>query len=477
MPSPSKARCNGPPMNGDEWFEYTIEEEARLKKPEEAKPQTVEEAHQQRMLKQIEPILTEQEQQRERWVEWLARWVYCTEGAHLTLTDIRYARVFADKAHRSQSAAENCATFIRDDEELARAIGRKLNGVLEVASLKIPYYDSKIVKALVSAGIEPPPTTVLNIAESKSLGPDSFAKLEQMEVSGALHLGRQELLNACIRFLKTEEIQRKVEIYAAKYPTVQDLSSRQVTRLYSDLNTHHPFFMYAIRSVFPLAKAFVDTFRPFVTIDKSRKEDTPPLKVEGLVPGLLKELQSIFPAWKYLTDLDRRFASDGGPFDHIVTFAHVLVEHSSVELVEEYLRQGDVNAGGPRWTLLQAAVSMHTYNSRMNKIVDLLLNHGTYVTLSKAEHGSALRTAAIYGKWVLLEKLLGCCLSSGAWKIANDLRFIMDIMDEQGGINLGEDFSDLLAPERIVLYAKRQIIRTIEDQIRKDEREIKRHPW
>ena len=464
-------------MSGEEWFEYTMEEETRLKTPEEAKLQEVEEVHQQRISKQIEPVPAKKEQQRERWVEWLIRWVYCTEGAHLTLTDIRYARVFADKAHRSQGAAENCATFIRGDEELERAIGRKLNGVLEVASSTIPYYDSKIVKALVSAGIEPPPTTVVEIAESKFLGPDSFAKLQEMELPRAVHLGRQELLNACIRFLKTEEIQRKVEIYAAKYPTAQDLSSRQAARLYSDLNTHHPFFKYAIRSVFPLAKALVDTFRSLMTIDKFKKEDKPPLKVEGLVPGLLKELQSIFPAWKYLTDLERRFASDGGPFDHTATFAHVLVKHSSVELVEEYLRQGgDVNVGRPRWTLLQAAVSMHTYNSRMNKIVNLLLKQGTYVTLSKAEHGSALRTAAIHGKWVLLEKLLVWGLSSGAWKIANDLRFIMDIMDEQGGINPGEDFSDLPAPERIVLYAKRQVIRIIEDQIHRDEQEIKRHP-
>lgn len=298
-----------------------------------------------------------------------------------------------------------------------------------------------------------------------------------MKISRAVHLGRQELLSACIRFLKTKEIQRKVEKYAAKYPTPQDLCSRQAARLYSDLNTHHPFFKYAIRSVFPLAKALVDTFRSLMTIDKSKKEDKSPLKVEGLVPDLLKELQSIFPAWRYLTGLDRRVASDGGPFDHTVTFAHVLVEHSSVELVDEYIRQGgDVNAGGLRWTLLQAAVSMHTYNSRMNKIVDLLLKHGAYVTLSKGEHGSALRTAAIYGKWVLLEKLLVWCLSSGAWKIANDLRFIMDIMDEQGGINPGEDFSDLPALERIALYAKRQVIRIIEDQIHKDEQEIKRHP-
>ncbi|KAJ5212632.1 uncharacterized protein N7498_004278 [Penicillium cinerascens] len=477
MPSPLKARRNGPPMSGDEWFKYTKEEKARLKTPEQAKLEEMEEARQQSMLKKIELVPAEQEQQRERWAEWLTRWVYCTEGAHLTLTDIRYARVFADKTHRSQGAAENCATFIRDDEELERAIGRKLNGVLEVTSSKIPYYDSKIVKALVSAGIEPPPTTVLTIAESKFLGPGSFAKLQQMELSHAVHLGRQELLNACIRFLKTEEIQLKVEIYAAKYPTAQDLSSRQAARLYSDLSAHHPFFKYVIRSVFPLAKALVDTFRSLKTIDKSRKEDKPQLKVEGLVPGLLKELQSIFPAWKYLTDLGRRVASDGGPFNHTVTFAHVLVEHSSVELVEEYLRQGgDVNVGGPRWTLLQAAVSMHTYNSRMNKIVDLLLEHGAYVTLSKAEHGSALRTAAIYGKWVLLEKLLVWCLFSGAWKIANDLRFIMDVMDEQGGINPGENFSDLPAPERIALYAKRQVIRIIEDQIHRDEQVIKRHP-
>lgn len=165
-------------MSGDEWFEYTTEEKAGLKTQEDAKLQEVEEVHQQRMLKQIEPVPAEQEQQRERWVEWLIRWIYCTEGAHLTLIDIRYARVFADKAHRSQGAAENCATFIRDDEELERAIGRKLNGVLEIASSEITYYDSKIVKALVSPGIEPPPTTILNIAESKFLGPDSFAKLQ-----------------------------------------------------------------------------------------------------------------------------------------------------------------------------------------------------------------------------------------------------------------------------------------------------------
>jgi hypothetical protein len=463
-------------MSGDAWFEYATEEDLRLKAQKKAKLQKMEREHRERMLKQIEPTLAEPELQRERWVEWLTRWVYCTEGANLTLTDIRYARVFADKAHRSQGAAENCATFIRDDEELARAIRRKLNGVVEVTVSKHPYHDSKIVKAPMSAGMEAPPTTVLTIAEPKGLGPDSFAKLQQMDVSRAVHIGRQELLSACIRFLKTEEIQRKIERYSERYGTAKDLPARQAAQLYSDLSVYHPFFKYAIRSVFPLAAALVDTFKSSSTISRSKKEDTPPAKVEGLVQGLLKELQSIFPAWKYLTDLAGRLASDDGWFDHTVTFSHVLIEHSSVEFLEEYLNQGgNVNAGGPRWTLLQAAVSMHTYNSRMNKILELLLKHDAYVTMSKGEHGSALRTAAVYGKWVLLEKLVGRCLSSGAWKIADDLRFIMDIMEEQGGINPGQGFCDLPIPKRIAMYAKRQVIRIIEDQIRMDEQEIGRH--
>jgi hypothetical protein len=276
--------------------------------------------------------------------------------------------------------------------------------------------------------------------------------------------------------LKTEEIQRKVERYSERYGTAKDLPARQAAQLYSDLSVYHPFFKYAIRSVFPLAAALVDTFKSSSTISRSKKEDTPPAKVEGLVQGLLKELQSIFPAWKYLTDLEGRLASDDGWFDHTVTFAHVLIEHSSVELLEEYLIQGgNANAGGPRWTLLQAAVSMHTYNSRMNKILELLLKHDAYVTMSKGEHGSALRTAAVYGKWVLLEKLVGRCLSSGAWKIADDLRFIMDIMEEQEGINPGQGFCDLPIPKRIAMYAKRQVVRIIEDQIRMDEQEIGRH--
>lgn len=464
-------------MTGDEWFEFAIEEELLLKKEEEANLQRIEEKHQEKIREMATPALADQEQQEEceRWVKWLTRWVYCTEGASLTLTDIRYARVFVDKAHRSQGAAENCATFIRDDEELARAIGRKLNGILGMTVSKRPYYDSNIVKALRAAGIESPLATVLVITEPRFVGPESFAKIQQMEVPQAAHLGRQELLNACIRFLNTEEIQRKVGRYSDRYATIQELSSRQAAQLYSDLNIYHPFFKYAIRSVFPLAAALVDTFKPSSIVDKAKKHDMPFLE-EGFVTNVLTGLQSIFPAWKYLTDLDRRLTSNDGEFNPTVTFAHALVEHNSIELVNEYLLQGgDVNAGGPRWTLLQAAVSMHTYNSRMHKILRLLLDRGAYVTLGQGEHGSALRTAANYGRWVLLETLIVRCLSSGAYKIADDLRFILDIIEDQGGINSGDDFSSLLAPDRIALYAKRQVIRIIEDQIRRDEQDIKRY--
>ncbi|KAJ5307256.1 hypothetical protein N7476_007912 [Penicillium atrosanguineum] len=425
----------------------------------------------------VTPVLAgqEQEQERERWVEWLTRWVCCTKGTDLTLTDIRYARVFADKAHRSQGAAESYATFIRDDEELARAIGCKLKGIVSVTVSKSPYCDSNIVKALVPIGTESPLATVRRMTEPRSLDSESCAKIQQMEVSQAVHLGRQELWNACVRFLNTDEIQRKVERYSDRYAAIQELSSRQAAQLYSDLSIYHPFFKYAIRSVFPLAAALVDTFKTSSIMDKVQENSQLPLE-EGLVTNVLKGLQSIFPAWKYLTDLDRRLASNDGEFNHTVTFAHVLVENNSIELVHEYLLQGgDVHAGGPRWTLLQAAVSMHTYNSRMHKILRLLLDQGAYVTLGQGENGSALRTAAIYGKWVLLEKLVVRCLSSGAYKIADDLRFIMDIMEHQGGINPGKDFSDLPAPARIARYAKRQVLRIVEDQIRRDEQELERH--
>ena len=477
MPSPPKLHgC--PPMTGDDWFEFAIEEELLLKTEEEkANLQNLEERHQEKIREMVSPVLADQEheQECERWVKWLTRWVYCTEGGSLTLTDIRYARVFADKAHRSQGAAENCATFIRDEEELARAIGRKLNGILDVTVSKSPYYDSNIVQALRAAGMESPLATVLMITDLRFVGPASFAKIQQMEVPQAVHLGRQELLNACIRFLNTEEIRRKVERYSDGYTTIQELSARQAAQLYSDLNIYHPFFKYAIRAVFPLAAALVDTFKPSSIVDKTKKHNLPFLE-EGLVTNVLKGLQSIFPVWKYLTDLDRRLTSNDGEFNHTVSFAHALVEHNSIELVNEYLLQGgDVNAGGPRWTLLQAAVSMHTYNSRMHKILGLLLDRGAYVTLGQGEHGSALRTAAIYGRWVLLEKLVVRCLSSGAYKIADDLRFIMDTIEDQGGLNPGKDFPNLPAPDRIAMYAKRQVIRIIGDQIRRDEQEMKKH--
>ncbi|OQD77490.1 hypothetical protein PENDEC_c002G01089 [Penicillium decumbens] len=436
MTSPSKKHHNhysNRPMSGNGWFEFAMEEASKLK-PETNRKKT--ENHQDGMLGKVDPAH--------------GRW------------NIRYARVFADKAYRSQTAAENCATFIQDDEELVRAIRNELGGVLEITISKSPYYNPKIVNTLVSIGNTAPPTTALMIAERKFLGP---ARL-QIEASCA-HLGRQELLSACIRFLQTEEIRQKVERYAAKYGTPRDLSRRQAARAYNDFSLNHPFFNYAIRSVFPLAKALVDTFKSSSMTGSSGKVDT---------EGLLKELRSIFPAWKYLTNLNRRLTGDNNWLTHKVTFGHVLIEHSSVELVEEYLRQGgDVNSGGPHWTLLQAAVKMHTFDSRMNKIPFLLLEHGAYITWPTGEHCSALRTAASHGKWMLLEKLLVRGLSSGAWKIANDLNFIMDIIDRQGGINPGEGFSDLPAPERIAMYAKRQVIRIIEDQVRRDELVIRKH--
>ncbi|KAJ6131078.1 hypothetical protein N7523_001538 [Penicillium sp. IBT 18751x] len=463
-------------MTGDEWFEFAIEMELLLTTEEESHLQNMEAQHQEKTHEMVAPVLADHEgkQEYERWVEWLTRWVYCTVGASLTLTDIRYARVFADKAHRSQCAAENCATFIRNDEELARAFRRKLNGILSVTVSQSPYYDSNIVKALASAGIKSPRANVLRVTEPRFSGPESFAKIQQMEVPQAMHLGRQELLNACIRFLSTEEIRGKVKRYSDQYATIQELSSRQAAQLFSDLNIYHPFFEYAIHSVFPLAAALFDTCKPASIGDKAKKNKEPAPK-EGLVTNVLKGLQSIYPVWKYLTDLHRRLASDDGEFYPAVSFAHALLETNSIELVNEYLHQGgDVNAGGPRWTLLQAAVSMHTYNSRMHKILELLLDWNAYVTLGRGEHGSALRTAANYGKWVLLEKLVLRSLSSGAYRIADDLRFILDVMEDQGGINPGEDFSNLPASERIAMYAKRQVIRIIGDQIQRDEQEIKR---
>ncbi|KAJ5684751.1 uncharacterized protein N7477_001096 [Penicillium maclennaniae] len=477
MLRPLKPLQDCPPMTGDEWFEFAIEEELLLRTDEESHLQNMEAQHQEKNHEMVTPVLAdhEEKQEGERWVEWLTRWVYCTEGASLTLTDIRYARVFADKAYRSQCAAENCATFIRNDEELARAIRRKLNGILSVTVSQSPYYDSNIVKALASAGIKSLRANVLIITEPRFPGPESFATIQQIEVPQAMHLGRQDLLNACIRFLSTEEIQGKVKRYSDRHATIQELSSRQAAQLYSDLNIYHPFFEYAIRSVFPLAAALFDTFEPASIGDKVKKVKKPFLR-EGLVTNVLKRLQSIYPVWKYLTDLHRRLASKDGEFNPTVSFAHALVENNSIELVNEYLLQGgDVNAGGPRWTLLQAAVSMHTYNSRMHKILGLLLDRDAYVTLGRGEHGSALRTAAIYGKWVLLEKLVLQCLSSGAYRIADDLRYIIDVMEDQGGINPGEDFSNMPASERIAMYAKRQVIRIIGDQIRRDEQEIKRH--
>lgn len=464
----------GPPMSGDEWFEFAIEEELRLKAEEEVSLRVLKKKHQENIPEMVAPALAEQEKERERWIKWLTRWVYCPEGASLTLTDIRYARVFADKAHKSQGSAENSATFIRDDEELARAIGRKLNGILEVTRSKSPHYDSNIAKDLMSAGLEPLPDTVA-IIEPRLLGLESFARIQQMKAPQAVHLGRQELLDACIRFLKTEEIQRKVERYSDRYATVHELSPHQAAQLYSDLSIYHPFFKYAARSVFPLAAALLDISKSASFTGKPKEPGTPPPE-EGLVANILQDLQSIFSIWKYLTDLHRRHTSNDGDSNHILTFAHALVENNSIELVEEYLLQGgDVNAGGPRWTLLQAAVSMHTYNSRMHKILELLLERGAHVTLGIGENGSALRTAAMYGKWVLLEKLLVQCLSSGAWKIAGDLRFIMAIIEDQGGINPDEGFSEIPAPERITMYAKRQIIRIVKHQIREDEQEITKH--
>jgi hypothetical protein len=459
-------------MSGDEWFEFVIEE-LRLEAEEEVSLHVLEGRHQKNNIEMIAPILAEQE--KERWIQWLTRWVYCPEGAELTLTDIRYARVFADKAHKSQGAAENSATFIRDDEELARAIARKLNRILEVTRLESPNEDSVIAKALMSVCLEPLPATAPLIAEPRFLDSESFARIQQTEAPKAVHLGRLELLNACKRFLKTEEIQQKVERYSDRYATAYELSPRQAGQLYSDLSIYLPFFKYATRSLFPLASALLDTFQSSSFREKSTEQDTF-LPKEGLVTNIFQDLQSIFPMWKFLTDLHGRHASNDGNPDHNFTVAHALVKSNSIELVEEYLLQGgDVNAGGPRWTLLQAAVSMHTYNSRMHKILELLLERGAYVTLGIGEDGSALRTAAMYGKWVLLEKLLVRCLSSGAWKISGDLRFILAIIEDQGGINPDEGFSEIPASEHIAIYAKRQIIRIVKHQIREDEQEITKH--